>query len=163
MPANPANKCQLNQLLCSFSHGHNINMVGRENSLVYRNEAGITLESYIMRFSEKVEAHVLLEKWDRSVLDINTMLSFPCGKGKDPVALVSKCFCGRLLLHKVTYQIRSNSSHRQLWLADCRRLASDEIYFLSLLVSSVLDIVESLRKRVVACSASSTAMCTKVA
>ena len=43
---------------------------------------------------------MLLEKWDRSVLDINTMLSFPCGKGKDPVALVSKCFSGRLLLHK---------------------------------------------------------------
>ena len=40
------------------------------------------------------------------------------------------------------------------WLADCRRLASDEIYFLSFLVSSVLDIVESLNKRVVSCSAS---------
>ena len=33
-------------------------------------------------------------------------------------------------------------------------LASDEIYFLSFLVSSVLDIVESLSKRVVSCSAS---------
>ena len=43
MPSNAANKCQLNQLLCSFSHGHNINMVRRENSLVHRNEAGITL------------------------------------------------------------------------------------------------------------------------
>ena len=68
MPSDPANKCQLNQLLCSFSHGHNINMVGRENSLVHRNEAGITLESYMMKFSEKGEAHALMEKWDRSVL-----------------------------------------------------------------------------------------------
>ena len=42
-------------------------------------------------------------------------------------------------------QIKSNSRDRQLWLADCRRFASDEIYFLSFLVSSVLDIVESLR------------------
>ena len=51
-------------------------------------------------------------------------------------------------------QIKSNSRDRQFWLADCRRLASDEIYFLSFLVSSVLDIVESLRDRVVSCSAS---------
>ena len=51
-------------------------------------------------------------------------------------------------------QIKSISRDRQLWLADCRRFASDEIYFLSFLVSSVLDIVESLRDRVVSCSAS---------
>ena len=50
-------------------------MVGRENCLVHRNEAGITLVSYTMKFSEKGEAHVLMEKWERSVLDINTMLS----------------------------------------------------------------------------------------
>ena len=47
-------------------------MVGRENCLVHRNEAGITLVSYTMKFSEKGEAHVLMEKWERSVLDINT-------------------------------------------------------------------------------------------
>ena len=70
-----ANKRQLNQLLCSFSHGHNINMVGRENCLLHHNEAEITLVSWMLKFAEKVVAHVLMEKWDRSVIDINTMLS----------------------------------------------------------------------------------------
>ena len=48
-------------------------MVGRENCLVHHNEAEITLVSYKLKFGEK--APVLMEKWDRSVLDINTMLS----------------------------------------------------------------------------------------
>ena len=70
------------------------------------------------------------------------------------VALVSKCSCGRLSL-RVTDQKQLKTSP-ELWLADCKRFASDEIYFLSSLVSSVLelDIVRSLRDRVVACSAS---------
>ena len=38
-------------------------------------EAEITLVSYMLKFAEKGEAHVLMEKWDRSVLDITTMLS----------------------------------------------------------------------------------------
>ena len=50
-------------------------MVGRENCLVHRNEAGITLVSNTIKFSETGEAHVLMEKWEKSVLDINTMLS----------------------------------------------------------------------------------------
>ena len=50
-------------------------MVGRENCLVHHNEAEITLVSYMLKFAEKGEADVLIEKWDRSVLDINTMLS----------------------------------------------------------------------------------------
>ena len=29
----------------------------------------------MLEFAEKGEAHVLMEKWDRSVLDITTMLS----------------------------------------------------------------------------------------
>ena len=29
----------------------------------------------MLKFAEKVQAHVLMEKWDRSVIDINTMLS----------------------------------------------------------------------------------------
>ena len=67
------------------------------------------------------------------------------------VALVFKS--GRLSLRKC-HKSKQNSRDRQLWLADCRRFASDEIYFLSFLVSSVLDIVESLNDRVVSCSAS---------
>ena len=50
-------------------------MVGRENCLVHHNKAEITLVSYKLKFGEKGEAPVLMEKWDRSVLDINTMLS----------------------------------------------------------------------------------------
>ena len=124
---NTANKRQLNQLLCRFNLGHNINMVGRENCLVHHDEADITIVSYMLKFAEKgvtililsndtdvfvllvywcwkakVEAHVLMERWDRSVLDINNTVialgvkckgllgthalsgchtvSFPCGK-----------------------------------------------------------------------------------
>ena len=43
--------------------------------LVHHNEAEITLVSYMLKFAEKDEARVLMEKWDRSVLDITTMLS----------------------------------------------------------------------------------------
>ena len=50
-------------------------MVGREMYLVHHNEAEITLVSYMLKFAEKDEARVLMEKWDRSVLDITTMLS----------------------------------------------------------------------------------------
>ena len=50
-------------------------MVGRENCLVHHNEAGITLVSYKLKFGKKGDVPVLMEKWDRSVLDINTMLS----------------------------------------------------------------------------------------
>ena len=72
--------------------------------------------------------------------------------------LHNRCARLQMLLWKAVApyvsQIRSNSRHRQLWLADCRTFTSDEIYFLSFLVSSVLDIVGSLRDRVVSCSAS---------
>ena len=50
-------------------------MVRRENCLVHQNEAEIILVSYMFKFEKKGKAHVLMEKWDRSVLDINTMLS----------------------------------------------------------------------------------------
>ena len=50
-------------------------MVGRENCLVHHNKAEITLVSYMLKFAEKDEARVLIEKWDKSVLDNNTMLS----------------------------------------------------------------------------------------
>ena len=54
------------------------------------------------------------------------------------VALVSKCSCGRLSL-RVTDQNQLKTSP-ELWLADCRRFASDEIYLLSSLISSVLEL-----------------------
>ena len=50
-------------------------------------------------------------------------------------------------------RIKSSSRHFQLWLADCKRFSSDEIYFQSFLVSSVSDIAGSLCDRVVSCSA----------
>ena len=68
--------------------------------------------------------------------------SFPCGKGKDPVALIYKCCCGRLSLHKCH---RSEATQDIGW-----QIAGSS----QVMVSSVLDIVESLNKRVVSCSAS---------
>ena len=50
-------------------------MVGRENCLVHNNEADLTLASCMLKFAENGEAQVLMEKWDRAVLDITTMLS----------------------------------------------------------------------------------------
>ena len=53
-----ANNRQLDQLLCSFSHGHSIDMIGRGNCLVDHNEAKITLLSYMLKFAKKKVRHV---------------------------------------------------------------------------------------------------------
>ena len=90
----------------------------------------------------------------------NSYTEFPAPPPPTDINLDLHNRCARLqmLLWKAVApyvsQIRSNSRHRQLWLADCRTFASDELYFLSFLVSSVLDIVGSLRDRLVSCSAS---------
>ena len=86
--------------------------MGRENCLEHHNEAEITLVSYMLKFAETDEACVLMEKWNRSVLDIKTMLvialrvkwqsmsqcdtiSFPCGKGEVPAIKIHQYSCTR--------------------------------------------------------------------
>ena len=129
-------------------------MVGRENCLVHRNEAGINLVSYTMKFSEKGEAHVLMEKWERSVLDINTMLSLRwewntkvCHSATHFLSHVERARTqSRSSTNAVVEDCRSISvtDQKQLKILACRKLASD----------GVISLVESLNKRVVSCSAS---------
>ena len=172
---------------------------------------------YMLKFAEEGGAHVLMEKWDRSVLNISTMMSlrwewnpkvchratdtvyFPCGKGKVPALKIHQYSCTRwctggtgchtkwldgyrsdiflislLREYIVNCTVTTSSIAKKLlqwtpcppplristWisiivaLVSKKRFASYETYFLSFLVSSVLDIVGGLRDRVIACSAS---------
>ena len=127
---NSANKQKLCKLLCTFDLGQNVHMVSRFDALAKHDEADITLVSYVLEAAKggakcirvlcddtdvfvllvywtwysKIAAKIQMEKWDKTVWDINATVntlddkcrfllavhalsgcdtvSFPCGKGK---------------------------------------------------------------------------------